>query len=245
MVKNVFKIVIPLSGGKSAQVDKDIPNLAGMKIGDKFDGSMLGLNGYTLQITGGSDKEGFPMRRDLSGTARTRALLVGGVGCRHRGKGVRRSKTIRGNRIGEDIVQVNVKILQKGPKPVEELLSLKTEDKPKEGETPKEAPKTEAKPEEKKEEAKPVEPVKEEKKPEEAPKPEPKEEKPAEKVEKETESPKEPVKEEKKEPKEAEPVKTEPEKKETKPEEPEPKETEQKPAEKPEETKPKPGEKKD
>lgn len=128
----MFKIVIPLQGGKSAQVDKDAPTLVGMKIGDKFDGSMLGLPGYTLQITGGSDKEGFPMRRDLPGTARTKALLVRGVGRKPEGKGRRRGKTVRGNRIGEDIVQVNVKIMQKGPKTVEELLGIKKEEKPEE-----------------------------------------------------------------------------------------------------------------
>lgn len=127
----MFKIVIPLEGGRSAQVDKDVPTLVGMKIGDKFDGSIIGLPGYTLQIAGGSDKEGFPMRSDLPGTARTKALLVRGVGRKCEGKGKRKGKTVRGNRIGEDIVQINLKVLQKGAKPVQEMLNIKIEDKPK------------------------------------------------------------------------------------------------------------------
>jgi len=35
---------------KSFQADKEAPSLVGLKVGDKFDGSMLGLNGFTLQI---------------------------------------------------------------------------------------------------------------------------------------------------------------------------------------------------
>ncbi|UCG95923.1 MAG: 30S ribosomal protein S6e [archaeon] len=160
----MFKIVIPLEKGKAVQVEKDVPTLAGMKIGDKFDGSIIGLTGYTLQITGGSDKEGFPMRRDLPGTARKRALLTGGVGCKPKGNGTRVIKTIRGNRVGEDIVQVNLKVAEKGKEPVEKLLGL--EKKPEEGKPKEKAPKEEEAPE--KEEPEEKEPAKEEK-PEEKP----------------------------------------------------------------------------
>jgi len=213
----MFKIVIPLEKGKAAQVEKDAPALVGMKIGDKFDGSMIGLNGYTLQVAGGSDKEGFPMRRDLPGTARKKALLVGGVGCKTKGKGVRTIKTIRGNRIGEDIVQVNVKIAEKGKEKVEKLLGL---EKAPEGETKpdsepaKEEPKTETK-----------EPVKEEAAKEDPKKPKEEEPKPEEKEQ----AKEEPKKEEKAEPKDGdkkeEPKKEEkPAKEKPKTEEPEKKE---------------------
>ncbi len=159
----MFKIVISIPEEKRAvQIEKDVPTFIGMKIGDRFDGSMIGLVGYTLEITGGSDKDGFPMRRDLPGTARKKVLLTRGVGCRVKGKGVRVKKTIRGNRIAEDISQVNVKIVEKKPgaKSVYELLGLeKPEEKAgeaKEGETkPEEKEKTgEGKAEEKKEESK-------------------------------------------------------------------------------------------
>jgi len=123
----MFKIIIPIPEEKRAvQVSKDLPVLVGMQIGDKFDGSMLGLTGYTLQITGGSDKEGFPMRKDMPGTGRKRTLLAGGLGCKYKGKGIRVKKSIRGNRIGEDIAQINVKIAEKksDAKPVWDLLGL-------------------------------------------------------------------------------------------------------------------------
>ena len=149
----MFKIVISIPEEKRAvQIEKDVPTFIGMKIGDRFDGSMIGLVGYTLEITGGSDKDGFPMRRDLPGTARKKVLLTRGVGCRVKGKGVRVKKTIRGNRIAEDISQVNVKIVEKKPgaKSVYELLGLeKPEEKEKTGEG-----KAEEKKEESKEEAK-------------------------------------------------------------------------------------------
>ena len=35
--------------------------LIGKKIGDEFNGDIIGLSGYTLKITGGTDKDGFPM----------------------------------------------------------------------------------------------------------------------------------------------------------------------------------------
>jgi len=153
-----FKIVVSTPQGKSYQIEKDVPTFIGMKISQTFDGSLIGLNGYTLKITGGSDKEGFPMRRDLQGTQRKKILTIGGVGYRQKNKGVKRRKSVRGNRISEDIVQVNVKIEEqdKGAKKIEELLGVekKSEDK----EAPKsegEKPVEEQKPESKKEESKP------------------------------------------------------------------------------------------
>lgn len=126
----MFKIVISTKEGKSYQIEKDVPTFIGMKIGQKFDGSLIGLNGYTLRITGGSGKDGFPMRRDVPGTQRKKILTFGGVGYHPKKKNVRKRKSVRGNRISEDIVQVNVKVEEKKDdvKPVEELLVLKREE---------------------------------------------------------------------------------------------------------------------
>jgi small subunit ribosomal protein S6e len=98
---------------KSWQVEKDAPSLIGLKIGEKFDGAALGLGGFTLQVTGGSDKEGFPMRYDLQGTARRKALMSSGPGFRGEGReGIRRRKYIRGNTISTDTMQVNCKVIE-------------------------------------------------------------------------------------------------------------------------------------
>jgi len=184
-----FIIVIskPHSKPKSSkawQTKKEVPSLIGKKIGDKFDGSLIGLSGFTLQITGGSDKDGFPMRPDLPGTLRKKALLTKGIGFRGRKKikkkvfkvkGMRKRKYIRGNTISPEIVQVNCKVLEgegdipkilgippkeKKEEVKEEKPEAPKEEKPKEPKPEKvpekvdEKPKEEAKPEEKKEEIK-------------------------------------------------------------------------------------------
>ena len=118
---------------KSWQVEKDIPSLIGLKIGDKFDGSLMGLSGFTLQITGGSDKDGFPMRYDLAGISRKKALLTSGPGFRPTVKGLRRRKYIRGNTISADIVQVNCKIIE-GEGDIPMMLGIQPKEKPKEAE---------------------------------------------------------------------------------------------------------------
>jgi small subunit ribosomal protein S6e len=150
VIKLVFKICInEPKTKKSWQVEKDAPSLIGMKIGDKFDGSLIGLSGFTLQMTGGSDKDGFPMRYDLQGIARKKALLTSGPGFRPTVKGLRRRKYIRGNTISADIVQVNCKVIEGGGD-IAMMLGIQPKEKPKEAEKP--------------EEAKPTEPAKEEKK---------------------------------------------------------------------------------
>jgi small subunit ribosomal protein S6e len=121
-----FKIVISEPKTKKAyQIEKDVPSLIGLKIKDKFDGSMIGLSGFTLEVTGGSDKEGFPMRPDLDGISRRKVLLTKSVGFRGgktkkvKGKnvyekvdGMRKRKYVRGNTVSDSIMQVNCKIVE-------------------------------------------------------------------------------------------------------------------------------------
>jgi small subunit ribosomal protein S6e len=99
--------------------------LIGLKIGNEFDASPLGLIDYKLRITGGSDKNGFPMKKDVEGPRRIKSLLSGGVGFKPRRKGQRRRKTVRGNTISDDIVQINTVVVEKGKKTIEDLLQNK------------------------------------------------------------------------------------------------------------------------
>ena len=48
----------------------------GKKIGEEVELGLAGLEGYTALITGGSDKQGFPMRRDLTGGNRKEIYVV-------------------------------------------------------------------------------------------------------------------------------------------------------------------------
>jgi|TARA_Y100000310_G_scaffold86721_1_gene83604 small subunit ribosomal protein S6e len=136
-------------------MDKAQP-LFGKKIGQEFNGESIGLDGYKLKVTGGSDLSGFPMRRDIEGIGKRRVLLnVGSLGFRSRRyhsipegegakkklketrKGERRRKSIRGNTISDAIRQVNCVVTKSGKATPEKLLGL--EAKP-EGEATEEAP---------------------------------------------------------------------------------------------------------
>ena len=108
--------------GKSFQKEIDGEIFYGKKIGDKIDGSAIGLDNYELVITGGSDKQGFPMRKGVHGTARKKLLLSGGPGYRPRRKGVRRRKSVRGEVVSPEIAQLNLKVVKEGDKKFEDIL---------------------------------------------------------------------------------------------------------------------------
>jgi small subunit ribosomal protein S6e len=94
----------------------------GKRIGDVVDADIIGMGGYALEITGGSDKQGMPMRKDVSGTARKRILITNPPGYQQKERGERRRKSVRGNEISTEISQINVLIKEYGKKPLDELL---------------------------------------------------------------------------------------------------------------------------
>ena len=115
--------------GKSYQLEPEesrADDILGLRIGEEFDGEVLGLNGYKLRITGGSDAEGFAMRKDVRGSGRVKALLKKGPGYKPTKDGERRRKTVRGNQVSDDTVQLNTKITEKGEKSIEEALGLES-----------------------------------------------------------------------------------------------------------------------
>ncbi len=123
-----FKAVISdPKGGKNFQTTVSghhANSLIGKRIRDDVDGIFVGLPGYKLVITGGSDKDGVPMRPDVYGTRRKRILLTKGTGFDPKDKGVRKRRTIRGNTISPDILQINMKITTYGPKPIKDLMKV-------------------------------------------------------------------------------------------------------------------------
>lgn len=86
-----------------------------------------GLGGYMIKLTGGTDRDGFPMRGDLPGPGRRKILVAGGVGYHPKAKGVRRRKTMRGREISSDISQINAVIVEYGQKPLSEIFPKKEE----------------------------------------------------------------------------------------------------------------------
>ena len=108
--------------------DRDAQVMVGMSIGDELDSSVLGFEGGRVKITGGSDKAGFPMRRDIMGGVKAYVLLTEGVGFRSGKKGEKQRRLVRGSIITEEIYQVNA-VLTKG-----DFGELGKENKSKEGE---------------------------------------------------------------------------------------------------------------
>ncbi|MCQ4153709.1 MAG: 30S ribosomal protein S6e [Archaeoglobi archaeon] len=97
--------------------------LVGKQIGDIISGTILDLPpDYELQITGGSDKDGFPMRPDIPGPTRKKILVSGGIGFRPKERGLRKRKIMRGRVISKDILQINVKVVKHGKVPLEDIL---------------------------------------------------------------------------------------------------------------------------
>ena len=103
--------------------------LIGKKVGEVVDGSVADMPGKKVKITGGSDKDGFPMRPSVHGGVRRRVILSGGVGYNPQNEGARKRKTVRGNVITDDIVQINMKIVEK-EKPKEAKKTKEKKEKP-------------------------------------------------------------------------------------------------------------------
>jgi small subunit ribosomal protein S6e len=111
-----FKIIVSdPETGKSQAIeveDAQAVPFIGRKLGEVIDGAALKLSGYKLKITGGSDKDGFPMRPNIHGGIRIGAILSEGVGFHPTEDGERKRKTLRGNVITDAIVQINMKIVE-------------------------------------------------------------------------------------------------------------------------------------
>jgi len=116
--------------GKSYPRQADSSIFLSKQIGDKVNGEELSLPGYELEIMGGSDSAGFPMRKDIKSAGRKKALLTEGPGVHIPREGMKKRKTVRGNTISDATAQVNLKIVKSGPADLEELLGIKKEEAP-------------------------------------------------------------------------------------------------------------------
>jgi small subunit ribosomal protein S6e len=85
----------------------------GRKVGETLDGAVVDLPAHKVQLRGGSDKDGVPMRSNVHGGVRRAVVLSGGAGFNPTRKGARKRKTVRGNVITDEIVQINMKIVER------------------------------------------------------------------------------------------------------------------------------------
>lgn len=103
---------------KKEVTSENLNSIVGRKIGDEVDGIFFDLPGYKLKITGGSSIDGFPMRGDLQIPGKKRILITYSKGEKAK-KGKRKRVTFRGSVLGTDIAQINLKVIQYGPAPLE------------------------------------------------------------------------------------------------------------------------------
>jgi small subunit ribosomal protein S6e len=123
----VMKAVISFKG-KAFQVEADKNLFIGKKINEKVSGSAIAdMAGYEFEVTGGSDKEGFPMRKGVQGAVRKKILIADGVGYQPKGEGIRRRKSIHGEVVSERVAQINLKVIKEGAKKFEDFLPKKEE----------------------------------------------------------------------------------------------------------------------
>ena len=127
-----FQVVVgdPGDGAThSFDVDgQDANRFVGRSIGETVDGSAVGLSGYELEVTGGSDTSGRPMREDVDGSGTAAVLLEGGVGFEPTVDGERKRVTVRGAEISDETRQINAKIVARGEESIEDLLGDENED---------------------------------------------------------------------------------------------------------------------
>jgi small subunit ribosomal protein S6e len=117
---------------KQVEVDDDRlrkTNLFDLRLGAEIEGKVFSddFEGYVFKLTGGSDKDGFPMIQGVMANSRVHLLIKrGAVGFKaFRGRnGERRRKTLRGCIMGPDIACINVVIVKLGAKPIEGITDV-------------------------------------------------------------------------------------------------------------------------
>lgn len=132
-----FKVNISHKG-KTYHFEYEGEAIIGRKLGELIDGTDFrdDLLGYSLKIAGGSDKAGFPLSSLLEGQGLHRVLVSYTKGKkvyqnkRLKPRGVRLRKTMRGNAIGPDAMQINLIVEKEGAKKLAEIFS--DQNKPKE-----------------------------------------------------------------------------------------------------------------
>lgn len=117
-----FKINIS-EKGISYKLEVESESILNKKIGDKIDGKEIrsDLAGFEFEMTGASDKAGFPVKKGLEGVGLRRVLLKKGFAMKDNYPGIKRRKTVRADQITPDVVQINLDVKKKGEKKLEEL----------------------------------------------------------------------------------------------------------------------------
>jgi small subunit ribosomal protein S6e len=132
--------------GKAWKLELTDESLVGKSVGDKVKGEEIKpeLDGYELEITGGSDIAGFPMSKNIEGLGLKGVILSKGWGMKNNTEGLRLRKTVRGKTISDSISQINMNVVKAGKKPLAEVFPEQNKKEEPKAEEKKEATKSEA-----------------------------------------------------------------------------------------------------
>lgn len=97
--------------------EKKLREFYDRRMAQEIEADVLGeeWKGYVVRITGGNDKQGFPMAQGVLVNQRVRLLMSkGSTYYRPRMKGERKRKSVRGCIVGPDLAVLNLTIVKKG-----------------------------------------------------------------------------------------------------------------------------------
>jgi len=104
--------------------DKKLRPFMDKRISQEVDASCLGneWKGYVVRISGGNDKQGFPMKQGVLTNNRVRLLMARGTSCyRERRSGERRRKSVKGCIVDQNLSVLSLVIVKKGEEEIDGL----------------------------------------------------------------------------------------------------------------------------
>jgi small subunit ribosomal protein S6e len=125
-----LNIAYPTNGSqKTFEIDDDhrLRVFYEKRIGQEVNGESVGdeFKGYVFKITGGNDKQGFPMKQGVLLPNRVKLLLAKGHSCyRPRRVGERKRKSVRGAIVGPDLAVLSLVIVKQGDNELEGLTDV-------------------------------------------------------------------------------------------------------------------------
>ncbi len=99
------------------------------RMGQEVEGDSVGdeFKGYIFRISGGNDKQGFPMKQGVLHPTRVKLLMSKGTSCyRPRRSGERKRKSVRGAIVGPDLAVLALTIVKQGESDIPGLTDTTT-----------------------------------------------------------------------------------------------------------------------
>lgn len=118
--KMKLNISYPANGSQKLveiEDDRKLRVFMDRRMGQEVPGDSVGdeFKGYVFRITGGNDKQGFPMKQGVMHPTRVRLLLGEGHSCyRPRRTGERKRKSVRGCIVAADLAVLSLAIVKQG-----------------------------------------------------------------------------------------------------------------------------------